>query len=38
MEKEEDDDDEKYPSIYASVFQVDSFYQVSPLKPCMHLY
>jgi hypothetical protein len=26
-----------YSSIYASVFQVVSFPQVSPLKPCMHL-
>jgi len=26
-----------YPTIYASVFQVVSFPQVSPLKPCMHL-
>jgi hypothetical protein len=27
-----------YPPIYAWVFQVVSFPQVSPLKPCMHLY
>jgi hypothetical protein len=27
-----------YPPIYARVFQVVSFPQVSPLKPCMHLY
>jgi hypothetical protein len=26
-----------YPPIYASVFQVVSFTQVAPLKPCMHL-
>jgi hypothetical protein len=26
-----------YPPIYAWVFQVVSFPQVSPLKPCMHL-
>ena len=26
-----------YPPIYASVFQVASFYQVYPSKSCMHL-
>ena len=27
-----------YPPIYASVFQVISFFQVSPSKPCMQLF
>jgi hypothetical protein len=32
-----DDPFQYYPPIYAWVFQVVSFPQVSPLKPCMHL-